>query len=480
MIIPDVMRLRLLLLIAAVATLALPAAPAEAGKKVEQSLTLRLAGPTQNVTACGATRPTTVVSRNGKASAAVRLAEPRGLRSGGRHARLIVEACENGKWRSVENRRFGTLGAYRRIRNYKLGLPTSKSVDLRVRATVKGDKRRRAAKSKVAHLRVGAGEIVDVPVTFEVDNVNRTRVPCEPDGKRYPIRGHLMAPRTALSGQAVTLYLHGIEISDAYFRYRGVPGYDFQAEMAELGHASVVVDRLGHGESGLPPAGATCVGAQADIAHQVVNLLRAGSYQSGSEKGRAYPKVALAGHSFGSYMAEIAAQTFRNANALVLMAFAAEGIDLPLLADRQSRGEAGTCTAGSGLEKRPGAPTGYAFLWPDRDQWSADTFANAEPQIAEESENLRERSPCGDINSSVPAAFTEPAQYNQITVPVAMFFGREDKLFPPPAGQNHRALFTGSSDVTLHELDGGHTLMLQRTAPELRKKLSDWLSARGF
>jgi pimeloyl-ACP methyl ester carboxylesterase len=62
-----------------------------------------------------------------------------------------------------------------------------------------------------------------------------------------------------------------------------------------------------------------------------------------------------------------------------------------------------------------------------------------------------------------------------------MIFGKQDALFPPPAAQNHRTLFTGSNDVTLHEIDGaGHTLMLQRTAPEFRRKLSDWLSARGF
>ena len=173
--------------------------------------------------------------------------------------------------------------------------------------------------------------------------------------------------------------------------------------------------------------------------------------------------------------------TFRNQDALVLSAFAAEGIDLALLADRQSRGEAGTCQTGNGLEKRPGAPTGYAFLWPDRDQWNSDTFFNAEAKVAEDSEELRERSPCGDINSSVPAAFTEPGQYNRINTPVVMLFGNQDKLFPPPAAANHRTFFTGSNDVTLHEIDqAGHTLMLQRTAPEFRRKLSDWLKARGF
>ncbi|HEX8647952.1 MAG TPA: alpha/beta hydrolase [Thermoleophilaceae bacterium] len=471
---------RPLLIGAAAAALALPAAPAHA--KTRQSVAIGLdAGATQRVDVCGAKRTASLASRGQKVHAPVTLSEARGLRWGGRRARLIVDRCEGGRWQQVESRRFGTRGAYRRTRSYRLPIGTASSADLRVRATVEGDKHRRPAKSRTLYLRVGRGEIVDVPVAFDVDNVNRTAVPCPSDGKRYEIAGHLMAPRAVLdAGRAVTVFLHGIEISDAYFRYRGVPGYDFQGEMAELGHALIVVDRLGHGESDLPPAGATCVGAQADIAHQIVDLARAGSYRLGGGAGRAFGKAALAGHSFGSYMAEVSAMSFNNQDALVLNAFAAEGIDLALLADRQSRGEAGSCQTGSGFEKRPGAPTGYAYLWPDRDIWNADTFGNAEPRIAEDSEELRERSPCGDINSSVPAAFTEPGQYNRITSPVVMTFGSQDKLFPPPAGQNHRTFFTGSSDVTLYEVDGGHTLMLQRTAPEFRQKLSDWLRARGF
>lgn len=468
--------------IAAVAAIALPAASAAA--KTPQSLALAaVGGSAQSISTCGGTHAGVAVVRGGKVAAGVRLAEPSGLNKGGRRAHLIVDRCEDGSWKRLSSRRFGTRGAYRPIRLYQLALDTAGSADLRVHATVAGDRHRLPATSRSIYIRVGAGELVDVPVSFQVDNVNRTQVPCTPDGKRYPIAGHLMAPRSVLDRgtRSVAIYLHGIEISDRYFRYRGVPGYDFQTEMAELGHASVVVDRLGHGDSGLPPAGATCVGAQADAAHQVVDELRSGDYKLANAKGLAFKKVALAGHSFGSYMAEIAAMTFRNEDALVLMAFAAEGIDKALLADRQSRGEAGSCTAGNGFEKRPGGPTGYAFLWPDRDQWGTDTFFNAVPKIVEESKDLRERSPCGDINSSVPAAFVEPGQYNQITAPVVMIFGKQDALFPPPAAQNHRTLFTGSNDVTLHEIDGaGHTLMLQRTAPEFRRKLSDWLSARGF
>lgn len=470
------------LLIAAGAAVLLPAA---APAKTPQSVSLRIeGGPIKRVTGCGGAFAAAVVDRGGGARAAIRISEPAGLRWGGRSTRLIVERCASGRWQRLSSRGFGTRGPYRRTRTYAVPLPTDGSADLRVQAIVAGDKHRRRAKSALRHVRVGAGEIVDLPVAFEVENVNRTSVPCQADGRRYPIAGHLMAPRSALQkpNRSITVYLHGLEISGAYFRYRGVPGYDFQGEMAELGHASIVVDRLGHGASGLPPGTGTCVGAQADMAHQLVDLTRAGTFTLGGIDAPPFQKVALAGHSFGSFTAEVAAMNFRNEDALVLMAFAAEGLDPAVLADIAPRGEAGTCFSGSGVEKRPGAPSGYAFLWPDADTWERDTFHNGETKIVEDSSrDLRERSPCGELTSSLTAGGTEPAQYEQITVPVLLLFARQDRVFPPPAGERHRDMFGGSSDVTLHEFDdAGHTLFLQRKAPEFRRKLSDWLRARGY
>ncbi|MDQ3936728.1 MAG: alpha/beta hydrolase, partial [Actinomycetota bacterium] len=363
-------------------------------------------------------------------------------------------------------------------RTLRVGLPTAAPGDFRVRASVEGDRHRRKATSRPAHLRVGVGEIVDVPVAFEVENVNRSRVPCSADGARYQARGHLVMPAAARG--SVTLFLHGLEISSAYFRYRGVPGYDFQTEMARAGHASVVLDRLGHGRSGLPPAGATCVGAQADVANQVVTALRRGDYGAGEGRGGAFSRVALAGHSFGSYIAEISAFSFPNADALVLMAFAAEGLDPSVLGARTAAGESPSCGAG-GREKAPGAPSGYAFLWPDAELWASDTYFNAEPAVVEDAKGMRERSPCGDLTSAVPGSAAEPANYREIKVPVLLVFARQDKVFPPPAGERHRDQFTGSDDVTLVEIDqAGHTLMLQRNAPEFRRHLSGWLRARGL
>ncbi|MFC8182271.1 hypothetical protein CH293_17915 [Rhodococcus sp. 14-2470-1b] len=57
--------------------------------------------------------------------------------------------------------------------------------------------------------------VVDVPVSFTVRNVNDTAVPCSADGRTSTVRGHLTAPAAGI-GSAVTLYEHGIAAGEWY------------------------------------------------------------------------------------------------------------------------------------------------------------------------------------------------------------------------------------------------------------------------
>src|SRR5207245_2451849 len=103
------------------------------------------------------------------------------------------------------------------------------------------------------------------------------------------------APRS----RAVTLYLHGA--GGDLFDFTQVPGYDFAAALARAGHASVVVDRLGYGQSPEPNGFASCLGAQADLAHQIVDELRAGRYRTGDGRRPAsFSSVAIGGHGPGA------------------------------------------------------------------------------------------------------------------------------------------------------------------------------------
>ncbi|MGH7857168.1 MAG: hypothetical protein ACREQY_07515, partial [Candidatus Binatia bacterium] len=114
-----------------------------------------------------------------------------------------------------------------------------------------------------------AAAITDIAVAFEVRNVNRSLVPCAADLQTYTIAGRLVAP-DAMPG-SVALYLHGLGYGKWFWGFQAVPGFDFAADMAGRGHASVIIDRLGYDDSGHPNGYASCLGAQADVAHQIID-----------------------------------------------------------------------------------------------------------------------------------------------------------------------------------------------------------------
>src|SRR3954467_372395 len=153
---------------------------------------------------------------------------------------------------------------------------------------------------------------VDEPIAFQVQNTNTSQVPCQSDGASYVVRGHLTGPRSA---SAVTLYYEGYDSGEWNWRFRRVPGYDYAADMAERGHASVTIDQVGYGASGHPFGLATCFGAQADIAHQIIGQLR----------GRGFRKVVLAGHDIGGGIAEIEAYSYHDVDALMLFTWQDQG-----------------------------------------------------------------------------------------------------------------------------------------------------------
>src|SRR3954468_15185599 len=155
-----------------------------------------------------------------------------------------------------------------------------------------------------------ASGIVDVPVAFSVQNTDTPRSPCLTDGKQYVVRGHLTGPRAAIEGpapRAVTLYYEGFDTGGWMWRFRLVPGYDYAAQMAKLGYASVTVDQVGYGASGHPQGNDTCVGAQADIAHQIIGQLRSGTYSAQGSSPVKFKTVVLGAHDVGGAAAEVEA-----------------------------------------------------------------------------------------------------------------------------------------------------------------------------
>lgn len=319
-------------------------------------------------------------------------------------------------------------------------------------------------------------QVVSHEITIPVRNSNGTAVPCQTDGASYTVHGRLVAPASQLDpanpGRAVVLSLHGLGYGEFFWDFQLVPGYDWAAALASSGIASVVIDRLGYGVTSHPPGMQSCMGGQADIAHQVVQALRGGSYSMAGGTAVSFARVGLAGHSAGGAIAQVETYSFHDVDALLILAWADFGASPQVLAAFAQTG--GVCLSG-------GDPPGYAPLGQNAEEFKALMFHNADPEVVGAATRLRSADPCGD-DSSIPATIATDAQrVGSIPVPVLLVIGDNDAIFPPPAQERQKGMFTGSKDVTAITVpDTGHALSLERSAPFTRDAVASWLCQRSF
>ncbi len=311
--------------------------------------------------------------------------------------------------------------------------------------------------------------VVSIPISFDVVNQNRSAVNCPSDGGAYTVSGHLTGPASALRGEkvkAATLYLHGNGVDERLWRYTAAAGYNHVAEMARAGFVSVSITRLGYPGSDAPRGMDICFGSEADVAHQIIGQLRAGEYAS---KGvsPALERIALAGHSASGFVAMAEAYSFRDIDALIVVAsgeFATPRV-AQAVANMQSR-----CFTSA---------DGYELIETDDAAAAADFFANGEPAIVEDIIGTRPADACGGTAFAPTSIATDVAMLGTVDVPVLVIAGAQDAFFPDPDAQ--AKLFTGSSDVRAVKLaDTGHAITLERTAPAFRRAVAGWLGERGF
>ncbi|GLF96726.1 alpha/beta hydrolase [Streptomyces yaizuensis] len=325
--------------------------------------------------------------------------------------------------------------------------------------------------------------ISDIPVSFTVRNINRTKAACPVDGRTYTVRGHLTAPTRLLEGKgtdkAVTLYQHGIASGEWYWRLQA-DGYHHAEELAARGHASLTIDRIGYDSSGTPDGFATCVGGQADITHQIVQQLRKGTYRSGDAKGGAndsakgggraatsFGKVFLAGQSNGGQIAQIAAYSFRDIDGLVLMDWADRGLTPQTNARFFSSLQ--SCLRG-GTE-------GYVHYDLGPAEFRSGNFHDTDPDVLDLAVPHQNRHPCGDMVSQISSVLVDLRELRTITVPVLLMYGEKDTRVQ--GGEEHRALFTGAENTRLVNIPkAGHYMGMARQAPLIHETLADWLDAR--
>lgn len=328
-------------------------------------------------------------------------------------------------------------------------------------------------------------DVVKVPVSFEVTNVNESKVPCSADGKRYTVNGTLAAPRSVLheDNPSLTIYSHGLAYTGrSFFEFTEVPGYDYIGEQAEAGHASLAFDLPGYGRSDAVPDGHDiCYGSEATIIHQMVGKLRSGDYRAEGEDAVRFHRIALAGHSASGFTAQAEAYSFHDIDALIVMAFADQGFS-PLLLTTAGQTLV-RCTLGGDPEQGAPHTTGYAYFGQSDADYRAGHLHNTDPDVARAATEHRVKDPCGRLGSAIPNAVSDNALLATVSVPVLLVYGHNDALFQDnPAGTRlQRAHFVGSKDVTdIFLPDTGHALTLERTAPRMRHEVSEWLNKRGF
>ena len=202
-----------LLLACAVLTAAASGAGPASGRaalagEAEQSgvaLSLRIGGgKAQRVSICGRRRRATVVTQGARASARAVAGRyrRRALRrpAPARRARVLVlrvRRCGPNSARSsvLAERRLGGGRAALRA-----PLPTRAVTDYRVTAQVRSGRRGPVRTRRLAYLRV-RDAVIDLPISFTVSNVNRSRLACQSDGRTYTIAGRLVAPRPCFASR---------------------------------------------------------------------------------------------------------------------------------------------------------------------------------------------------------------------------------------------------------------------------------------
>lgn len=312
-------------------------------------------------------------------------------------------------------------------------------------------------------------EVVTRAVTIEVENTNATPVACLPDNQSYVLHGRLVGPRREVLGSNVprlNVLVHDLATGSWFWNLTRHPAYDYAGNLARAGETSLVLDRLGYGASRLPEGTATCLGAQADMLHQVVQHVTSGRYEfTGS--GRATPAahhVVLHGHSVGAAIAQVEAATFDDVAGLVLMSWTDSGAS-SRATDEASRQQA-ACLQGRDYVRTGASRKDYREL----------LFVTAPAKVQRTALDRRATDPCGDALSLAQLLAASKLSSGRVEAPVLLLFGGRDALNRDGAARQQRDAYSSSVGVTARTARGaGSALPLERSAPRTRAQVLRWL-----
>jgi hypothetical protein len=287
---------------------------------------------------------------------------------------------------------------------------------------------------------------------------------------RYRVAGWLCQPRARTS--TVQLLLSGLTYNHTYWTGNS-PATNWTSAALERGQAVYMIDRIGIGASGHPPADQVNLDSEAVVTHQIAAALRDGHL------GR-YPHVVGVGHSYGSITLTAEAAQYRDLDALVLTGKQPQ-YNQPGLAAFQSSlypavqdpKFAGTHMPDGYLTTPPGTRAGF-FLNPD----------TAAPGAARWQEATKSTATTGELSSISAARYQADSQ--RVRVPVLIIDGSRDSLFcntslPCDTGiqlcQRVQDIYNPGTPVAAAVVpEAGHAIDLHHNAPIAFTAANRWIS----
>lgn len=283
----------------------------------------------------------------------------------------------------------------------------------------------------------------------------------------YDLYAELTAPEVA---DTLLITLHGVGFSSAYWDFPlDTETYSFVEAATEAGFATLNLDRLGVGRSDRPPAEELTLQAEAFVAHGLVQQAKGEGIE-----GHVFDKVVIVGHSLGSGISIVEANTYNDVDGVVLTGFLHEFG--PLYDDFEAAlVPAATQPDLADLDAPPGylAPalgTGGTFFYEP----------STNPRIAAAAEAARQTATTGELASFAPIV-PDPAASGAISAPVLSLIGAFDGLFADFGAQEEavaeRAFFTGSAaHQTVVVPETGHAIQLEQKSGYATDVLLDWVA----
>lgn len=312
--------------------------------------------------------------------------------------------------------------------------------------------------------------VVSRGVAFDVENTNSdgTGVGCAADDGSYTLRGRLIGPASDVAGVGgsfrADVLVHDLGTGGWFWNLRSHPYYDYATHLAQRGETVLVFDRLGYGASRLADGRATCLGAQAEMLHQVVQDLRSGRFRFTDATRTTAPAAAhvvVQGHGVGAAIAQVEAATFDDVDGLVLMSWTDRGATA--LATRTATRQSTDCLTAD-----------YAPFAASAAQFKNLMFTSAPKAVQRAAAAHRAPDPCGDATSLLPLLAGTNLGAGKVDAPVLLMYGADDKLNRADARDQQASAY--STRVTTRTFaHSGSALPLEASAGRVRTAVLRWL-----